>query len=97
MELLAAAPNSGDEIRVLQNLQMFADGLARHIESLAQIGEPLTIFPPQLIQQLSPAFVRKRLENVVHCLRRQYATSWLHVKRMIRDVLLGNLSNTEAR
>jgi hypothetical protein len=79
MQFFASAPNRGDEIRVLQNFQMFADGLARHIDSLAQIGKSLTIFAPQFIQQLPSAFIRKRLENVVHCLTRQYATIWLHV------------------
>src|SRR5450755_538969 len=59
MQLLAPAPDDRDQIRRLQQQEMFGDRLPRHVEIFAQFAERLPVALVQLLEQLSAAFVRQ--------------------------------------
>jgi hypothetical protein len=80
MQLLAPAPDGGDEIRRLQQGQMLGDCLPLHVEKSTQLSQRLPVVLVQLIEQLSTAFISQRFEYCIH-LAASYATKWLHVKR----------------
>src|SRR2546429_8337022 len=66
MQLLAPAPDDSDKIRRLQQQEMLGHRLPAHGEVFAQFTERLTASLVQLVQQLSPAFVRKGFEHCIH-------------------------------
>jgi hypothetical protein len=66
VQLFATTPDSGDEVRRLQNDEMLGYRLSRHVEQLAQPAERLAVFAAQLIEQLPAARIGECLENVVH-------------------------------
>src|SRR6266702_2786437 len=82
IQLLAPAPDDGDQIGRFQQQEMLGDGLPRHVEVRAQFAERLPVALMQLVQQLSPALVRQRFEYCIHS-ETHYATFWLPVKRQI--------------
>jgi formate/nitrite transporter FocA (FNT family) len=52
VQLLAASFHSRDQVGLLQNAQVFADGLARHIQAFTEIIQCLAIFGSQTIEQI---------------------------------------------
>src|SRR5262249_42888213 len=83
VQLLAAAPQDGDEIRVFQNFQVLRDGLPGHVEMLRELSERLAVVGMELVQQEPAAGIGGRLERLVEvsCHGSHYATVRLHVKR----------------
>jgi hypothetical protein len=79
MQLLAPAPDDGDQIRRLQQQEMFGDRLPRHVEVRAQLAKRPPVALVQLVEQLSTALVRQGFEHSIH-LAEHYATFWLPVK-----------------
>ena len=65
-------PTYGDARRdvkavgILQDLQVLADRLARHVETRAQLAQGLTVLGVEPIEQLAPAWIGQRLEDLVH-------------------------------
>src|SRR5882757_9871474 len=55
MQLLAPAPDDGDQIRRLQQQEMFGDRLPRHVEVFTQLAKRLSVALVQLVEQLSTA------------------------------------------
>src|SRR5262245_13055769 len=86
MELFAAAPPGCDQVGLFQHVQVLRDGLARHVEVLAQLAEVPSVARMEQVEQLPSAGVGERLEELVgvahrsSSTRRQYAGSYLHVK-----------------
>jgi hypothetical protein len=66
MQLLAPAPDDSDQIRRLQQQEMFGDRLPRHVEVRAQFAERLPVVFVQLVEQRAPAFVRQGFEYCIH-------------------------------
>jgi len=66
MQLFAPAPGDGDQIRRLEQPEVFGHRLSRHVKVPAQFPECLPVVPVQLIEQLSPAFVRQGFEHCIH-------------------------------
>ena len=74
MLLLAADTLRGDEIRLLQDLQVLGHRLPRHVEPLAQIAERLPIARVQPIEQPAPACVGQCTKHQVIAHVALYAT-----------------------
>src|SRR5262245_17310472 len=71
VQLLAAAPDGRDEVRIFENGEMLAHGLPRHQRSglgkpLAKLVQGLTIPRVEPIEKLSSAAVGQRPEHLVH-------------------------------
>src|SRR5262245_4779159 len=66
MELLAAAPQNGHEVRLLQQDEMLGHGLPGHVQVGAELPERLPVVSTQTVQQLPAAGVGQRLEDLVH-------------------------------
>lgn len=66
MELLAAVPDRGDEVGLLEEVEMLRHGLAGHIEVLAERGEGLAVVLVQEVEQLATAGIGQGFENVIH-------------------------------
>ena len=66
MELLAAAPNDDDEVRLLQRRQVLGYCLPGHVQVGAELPERLAVVGTQTVQQLSPARVGQCPEDLVH-------------------------------
>jgi len=56
--------NRGHEIRRLQDRQVFADGLASHIQSLREVTKVLSVASVQPIEQAAATGVGERLEDL---------------------------------
>src|SRR5262249_27002094 len=65
MQLLAAAPRGGDEVRRLEQIQVLGHALPCHVHVVAQIIERAAIVRMQQIQKLPPARVGEGLEQQV--------------------------------
>jgi hypothetical protein len=66
VELFAAVPDGGDEVGVLEEVEVLGHGLAGHVEVLAEGGEGLTVVFVQQVEQLAAAGIGQGFENVVH-------------------------------
>src|SRR5262245_24384825 len=66
MELLAASPQDGHEVRLLQHGQVLGHSLPGHVQVGAELPERLPVVRTQSVQQLSPASVGQCLEHPVH-------------------------------
>ena len=66
VQFFASTPDAGHQIGPFQHRQMLGNGLPRHVQLPAQFGQCLPVFSMQLIQQLSPAWVRQRLKHCIH-------------------------------
>jgi hypothetical protein len=73
MQLLAPAPDDGQQVRRFQQSEMLGDCLPRHVEVRAQFTERLPVALVQHIEQLSAAFVRQGFKYCIH-LAVHYAT-----------------------
>src|SRR5258708_1459202 len=63
VELLASSPCGDDEIGFLEQCQVLADGLARHVESLAQVAQRLAVGGEEPIEQLAAARIGECFED----------------------------------
>ena len=61
----------------------FVDRLARHVEALAQFAERLTVLRVQPVEQKPAVRIRQSTKNRVVVHEPDYATIWLHVKRVL--------------
>src|SRR5262245_49389665 len=71
VQLLAAAPDGGDEVRPLENGEMLAHGLPRHRRSglgepLAKLVQGLTVPRVESIEKFPAAAVGQRPEHLIH-------------------------------
>ncbi len=66
VELFAAVPDGGDEVGVLEEVQVLGDGLTAHVEVLAEGGEGLAVVLMQQVEQLAAAGIGQGFEHVVH-------------------------------
>jgi len=66
VELFATVPDGGDEVGVLEEIEVLGHGLARHVEVLAEGGEGLAVVLVQQIEQLATAGIGQGFENGVH-------------------------------
>jgi len=66
VELFAAVPDGGDEIGVLEEVQVLGNSLTAHIEVLAESGESLAVVFVQQVEQLAAAGIGQGFEHVVH-------------------------------
>src|SRR5258708_40123829 len=57
VELLSAEALPRNEVRFLEDRQVLGDGLAGHVQPLAQLAERLSVLAMQPIQQLSAAWI----------------------------------------
>lgn len=66
VKFFTAMPDSGDEVGVLEEVEVLGHGLAGHVEVLAEGGEGLAVVLMQQVEQLAAAGIGQGLENVVH-------------------------------
>ena len=66
MQLLAPAPDDGDQVCRFQQQQMLGHRLPRHVEVFAQFAQRLPVALVQFIEQLSAARIRQRFEHCIH-------------------------------
>ena len=55
MQLLAPAPDDGDQVRLFEENQVLRHRLPRHLQMLTQLRQRLSVVRVQLIQQLAAA------------------------------------------
>jgi hypothetical protein len=95
MELLAAPPNDGHEVRLLQHRQVLGHRLPGHVQTGAELPQRLAVIRAQSVQQLSPTAVGQRLEDLfligIHgiimqpfgCMSSPFHTNFRNVKNNI--------------
>ncbi len=66
MPLLTASPQSHDEIRRFEQLEVLRHGLTSHVQVFAELAQRLPVVRLQAIEQLPAARVGERLEHLVH-------------------------------
>ena len=66
VQLLAPAPDGSDQICRLQQRQVLAHGLARHVEAGGKLAQGLAVAGMEPVQQQPAALIRQRLEHLVH-------------------------------
>ena len=66
MQLLAPAPDRGDQVRRLQQQEMLRHRLPCYVQVCAQFAERLAVALMQLVQQLPAAPVTQRFEHCIH-------------------------------
>ena len=66
MTFLAAAPKMNDQVRSVEQPEMFAHRLAAHVQMLAKLAQGLAISVVQSVEQGSPASVGQGFENDIH-------------------------------
>src|SRR5262249_52659867 len=62
VQLFAAAPHGGNQVRRFQQVEMLRHALPRHIQVFAEIVECAAVVGVQQVQQLAPAGVGQSLE-----------------------------------
>src|SRR6185437_15059411 len=73
MQLLAPLLPGGDQVGLLQQGQVFGHRLAAHVQSLAELGQGLSVSVMQPVEELAPTGVGQGLEHgvIVHGLNMQ--------------------------
>src|SRR5207248_1459666 len=66
MQLLAAMPERGDEVRRFENPKVFGDRLPRHGEAVAKFVQRLSVVGVKPVQQRAPRRIGKRFEDLIH-------------------------------
>jgi len=66
VELLSSAPHDGDEVRSLEDGEMFGDGLTSHRQAIGELTQRLAIAGKQRVEQCATAFVGEGTEHVFH-------------------------------
>lgn len=65
MQLFAAAPQGGDQIRRLQQIQVLRHALPCHVQVLAQLFEGAAVVRMQQIQQLASVGIGEGIEQQI--------------------------------
>ena len=65
MQLLAAAPDGGDQVCRLERVQVLGHALTRHVEVLAQVVQAAAVMRVQQVQQLAPTRVGEGFEEQI--------------------------------
>ena len=63
MEFPSSMPDDNDELRLLQQCQVFGDRLTRHVQVLAQFVQRQATLLMKPVKQISAARIGKRFEN----------------------------------
>src|SRR3569833_770152 len=82
VQLLAAALDGRDQIRLLQDGEVLADRLPRHGEARAELTQGLAVFRTEPVKQFPATGIRECPERRIHGVGlhgRLYATFWLPV------------------
>jgi|ERR1051325_12052872 len=66
VQLLAAAPRDGHEVRGLELVQVLCHGLARHVELAAELGQRESAASEQPIEELASSRIGERPEDEIH-------------------------------
>jgi hypothetical protein len=66
MQLLAAAPEWDDEIRIDQYTKMFGDALASHPEMATELTQSLSVGLMELIKQRAPVWISQSFKDIIH-------------------------------
>ena len=66
VQLFAAVPDDGDEVGVLEQVEMLGHGLAGHVEVRAEAGQRLPAALVEQVEQLATAGIGERFENFIH-------------------------------
>ena len=66
VELFPAVPDGGDEVGVLEEVEVLCHRLAGHVEVLAEGGEGLAVVLMQQVEQLAAAGIGQGFKNGVH-------------------------------
>ena len=82
VELFAAVPDGGDEVGLLEKIEVLGHGLPGHVEVLAQGGEGLAVVLMKQVQQFAAAGIGQGFEHGIHRMRIIYATVRLHIKEI---------------
>ena len=69
VELFSTSPNDGDEVCLLELLQVLCHGLACHVHVLAERDQRLAVFPIQQVEQTPAGRVGQRFEDFVDVLQ----------------------------
>jgi len=77
MEFFAAVPERNNQVGSDQEIEVFADALAGHVEMATKFVQRLAVVTVQVIQQSATAGIGQGFKNIVH-LSGKYATKWLH-------------------
>ena len=83
MQFLAAPPNGHNKVRFLQKGEMFCNGLACHLEVLAEFTQSLAIVIVQLVEQLSSAWIGEGLKDFIHSTLLMQLNSCMSSKRLL--------------
>jgi hypothetical protein len=65
VQFLAASFRRGDQIGLLQQIEMLGHRLTAHVMALAEFRERLAVLPAQPVEQLTPAGIGKGFEHFV--------------------------------
>src|SRR5580700_10227713 len=65
VQLFAAAPHGGDQVRRLQQIEVLRHALPRHVQVFAQLVECAAVVRMQQVQELAPAGIGEGLEQHV--------------------------------
>src|SRR5262249_18348500 len=71
MELLAAAPLHGDEVRCFEHGEVLRHALARHVEGLAELTQRCAVVCMQAMRELSAPWIGQRLEQEIRVAHRE--------------------------
>jgi len=66
VQLFAAVPDDGDEVGVLQQVQVLGHRLAGHVEVRAERGQRLPAALVEQVEQLAAAGIGQGFEHIVH-------------------------------
>jgi hypothetical protein len=66
VQFLAAPPDGDDKVGLLEEGEMFGDGLACYGEVLGEFAQGLAIVHVKLVEQLSPVGVSQGFKNLIH-------------------------------
>src|SRR5262249_2608645 len=65
VELLATAADGRDEVGCLEDVEVVAHGLPRHVELAAELTQRLPVVRVERVQQAPPARIGERFEDLV--------------------------------
>ena len=95
MQLFAPAPDRDDEVRLLQQGEVFGHGLPGHVEVRAQLAQGLAAFEIKSVEQFSPARIRECFEYFVHGRKEYMQLSGCMARRFLERSLIPCLEGVE--
>ncbi len=73
MQLFAASPLDGDEVRGFEQCQVLRDALPRHVEVVAELAQRLPVARMQSVEELAAPGIGERFEETVICVAHAHA------------------------